>query len=177
MKCYTLVRIAACYVALFCCFLLAGCKYLSHRSSTSVSATIHFPDFIKTRTALRLSGSSGRSFHFPWLEIYDKSGRLAYAGFDPARNVEILQSLPNLPKDASQLNPSGANSGLSTTVEEIQQFRSMKTDLLDGSRIRVLDVSLDECSGCSYQEGVLQSISTELARNGIDVVSLRVLSR
>jgi hypothetical protein len=105
------------------------------------------------------------------LAIYDRSGVLIYSGYDVGENVQLLADLPGKISNL-QSQPGAAN--LAAAIEEIPDFKTRKTEILNRRKNTLVSTFLQECEACSFQEEALQNAERQLLNNGINVLVIHL---
>lgn len=141
------------FAALLCPVLLAislsGCLDQQKRGEF-VSTNMDISSYAQARR--RFSANHESTFSFPVLEIYNDSGSLVYRSQESTANAQILKDFPSR---LQNLAPQEHASRLSNLVEAVPDFAANRHRILDGKKLVILSVSLDECEACSIQEQAL----------------------
>jgi len=159
---YTLI------ILLFSSLWIFGCKQSEGNRGVLISAKFPLYSYVHAR----LNEHSGEHLNFPLLAIYDRSGALIYSGYDVSENMQLLADLPGKISNL-QSKPGAAN--LAVAVEEIPDFKTRKTEILNSRKNTVVSTFLQECDACSFQEEALQSAEPQLLRSGINVLVIHLL--
>jgi hypothetical protein len=157
-------------VLLFSSLWVFGCKQAEgNRDGILISAKFPLYSYVHAR----LNEHSGKSeqLHFPLLAIYDRSGVLIYSGYDVGENVQLLADLPGKISNL-QSQPGAAN--LAAAIEEIPDFKTRKTEILNRRKNTLVSTFLQECEACSFQEEALQNAERQLLNNGINVLVIHL---
>lgn len=151
--------------------LLAGLEGCRAPKPISISATVPFALFVKSRTAFRMSGRAKGGFSFPYLEIYNAQGGLIYAEDNAYENSQKLETFPVGLDFAKVL---ASDSGLRSTVSEITAFSSKRQQILDSHKVCILLISVDGCDACSFQTDALKKTEARLLQNGVNILKLHI---
>jgi hypothetical protein len=152
--------------------LLMGCSSQQKKVDTkglSISASLPLGVYVKD--GAKHSSTNNTQFYFPQLYIYDKSERLVYSSHDNLDNVDLLK---NKSSALQRLQPITGGEDFADIVEEINEFRARKRELLGQRRFSVLSIFLEDCHACSVQEEALSGSENRLVEDGINVLVLHL---
>lgn len=167
MKTQTIYMVAI----ISCGLLLCGCNSGSlDRNDGGIVTTEQmtarqFKDF-----AVRAGWSLDGPLIFPQLRIYDRGGSLVTLTYDSNEASRILSTLPVMPKPHQY----SAYDSLHTLAVSLSDLPSQRVPVEHSRSETVVAVSLDGCHGCGVQDDALQSASSTLVKNRIDVLKIYV---
>jgi hypothetical protein len=156
------------FVLVFSSLWLLGCKQ-SAGNGDGILISAKFP--LRSYVRARLDEHSSKQLHFPLLAIYDRSGVLIYLGYDVGENVQLLADLPG---KISNLQSKLGAASLAAAIDEIPDFRTRKTEILNSHKNTLVSTFLEECNACSFQEEALQSAKPQLLKSGINVLVIHL---
>lgn len=149
---------------------IVGCKQ-SEGNGNGIMISAKFPLYSYVHARLDEHSGKGEHLHFPLLTIYDRSGVLIYSGYDVGENVQLLADLPS---KISNLQPNPGAASLTAVIDEVPDFRSRKTEILNSGKVTVVSTFLEECQACSFQEEALQDAESQLLRSGTNVLVIHL---
>ena len=158
-------------VLLFSSVWMFGCKQ-SGGNGDGILISAKFPLYSYVHARLDEHSGKGERLNFPQLAIYDRSGALLYSSYDVSENTQLLADLPD---KISYLQSKPGAARLAAAVEEIPDFKTRKTDILNSRKNTVVSTFLQECDACSFQEEALQNAEPQLLKNGINVLVIHLL--
>lgn len=161
-----------CISAVLACICVTGCRL---DSSSNAAKGIHVTSRVLISEYVRLpigvNGITGTKRYFPFLQVYDKDGRLVYVSHDAYSNSRFIDDLPS---QLSTLHPIPQARLLSNVAKDIPDLSSQIHPILANHNFTILAVSLDGCHACSTQESALDASMNGIINRGINVISLQV---
>ncbi|HEY1938731.1 MAG TPA: hypothetical protein VGJ33_12410 [Candidatus Angelobacter sp.] len=150
---------------------ILGCKQ-SEGNRDGILISANFP--LRSYVHARLDEHSDKREHlnFPLLAVYGASGDLMYSGYDVGENAQLLADLPD---KISNLQSKPGAASLAAAIEEIPDFKTRKTEILNSRKNTVVSTFLQECDACSIQEEALHNAEPQLLKNGINVLVIHLL--
>jgi hypothetical protein len=145
---------------------LTGCTGGQQGRNEVMSTTMDISSYAAIRQ--RLSGSNESTFNFPELEIYNQARALVYRSHESTANAEILKDFPNR---VLSLRSQEHAPNLREVIESVPDFKIRQRQVLDGTNLVILSITLEGCQSCRIQESALGDFKQKILQQP----SVRVL--
>jgi hypothetical protein len=112
-------------------------------------------------------GNGTAMYYFPMLEIYNRAGSLIYQGHNAFANAKLLKEFP---ASVQGLQPRPDAPRLQPIVNEIPDLKAGWEAAGGKDKWTVLSIGLEDCKGCSIQEGALDELEHSRPTQQLPVV-------